>query len=53
MLRDAVRGVCNEQSPIAVVRAIGDDPIGYSAAFWKKLAELELLGLILPERRPA
>jgi alkylation response protein AidB-like acyl-CoA dehydrogenase len=26
-----------------------DDPIGYPVAFWKKLAELGLLGMLLPE----
>ncbi len=50
MLRDTVRGVCAEHSPIAVVRAMEDDPIGYPKDFWRKLAELGLLGLTLPER---
>lgn len=50
MLRDTVRGVCGQQAPIAVVRAMEDDPIGYPTGFWKKLAELGLLGLTMPER---
>ena len=31
MLREMVRGVCRGHSPIAVVRAMEDDPIGYPA----------------------
>ena len=50
MLRDTVRGVCAEHSPIAVVRAMEDDPTGYPSDLWRKLAELGLLGLTLPER---
>ena len=50
MLRHTMRGVCNQQAPIAVVRAMEDDPIGYPEGFWKKLGELGLLGLTLPER---
>jgi alkylation response protein AidB-like acyl-CoA dehydrogenase len=50
MLRNTVRELCREQAPIAIVRAMEDDPIGYPAAFWKKLSELGLLGLTLPER---
>jgi alkylation response protein AidB-like acyl-CoA dehydrogenase len=50
MLRQMVRGVCAEYAPLEVVRAMEDDPIGYPAQLWKKLAELGLLGLTLPER---
>jgi len=49
LLRDMVRGLCAEYAPLAVVRAMEDDPIGYPVAFWKKLAELGLLGMLLPE----
>ena len=49
MLRDMVRGVCAEYSSVDVVRKLEDDPTGYSADFWKQLAELDLLGLTLPE----
>ncbi|MBW2274895.1 MAG: acyl-CoA/acyl-ACP dehydrogenase [Deltaproteobacteria bacterium] len=49
MLRDMVRGVCAEYSPLEVVRAMEDDPTGYSADFWKQLGELDLLGLLIPE----
>ena len=49
MLRDMVRGICAEYSSVDVVRELEDDPTGYSADFWKQLAELDLLGLTLPE----
>jgi len=49
MLRDMVRGMCAEYSPVDVVRKLEDDPMGYSKDFWKQLAELDLLGLTLPE----
>jgi len=49
MLRDTVRGLCSQHSPIAVVRAMEDDPIGYPVPLWKQLGELGLLGLTLPE----
>jgi alkylation response protein AidB-like acyl-CoA dehydrogenase len=50
MLRETVRGICRELAPPAVVRAMEDDPIGYPADLWRKLAELGVLGLTLPER---
>jgi len=50
MLRDTVRGMLVAHSPIEVVRKMEDDPVGYPADLWKKLAELGLLGLMLPER---
>jgi alkylation response protein AidB-like acyl-CoA dehydrogenase len=50
MLREMVRGVCNDLAPIAVVRAMEDDPTGYPTGLWKKMAELGLLGLTLPEQ---
>ncbi len=49
MLREMVRGVCSEYSPIDVVRSMEDDATGYPAEFWKQLAPLGLLGLLLPE----
>jgi hypothetical protein len=38
MLRETVRGVCATTSPLAVVRQLEDDPIGYSPELWKQLA---------------
>jgi alkylation response protein AidB-like acyl-CoA dehydrogenase len=49
MLREMVRGVCNDYAPMEVVRAMEDDPTGYPSDFWKQLGELGLLGVLLPE----
>jgi alkylation response protein AidB-like acyl-CoA dehydrogenase len=49
MLREMVRGVCAEYSPIEVVRELEDDPRGYPEQLWKQLGELDLLGLLIPE----
>ena len=49
MLREAVAGVCARHCGLDVVRAMEDDPIGYSDKFWEQLAELGLLGMTLPE----
>ena len=50
MLRQTVRGVCERHASIATVRALEDDPVGYSKEFWRQLTDLGLLGLTLPER---
>jgi alkylation response protein AidB-like acyl-CoA dehydrogenase len=49
MLRETVRGVASTYAPLSVVRELEDDPIGYSPELWKQLAELDLIGLLLPE----
>jgi alkylation response protein AidB-like acyl-CoA dehydrogenase len=49
MLRDTVRKVCATYSPLSVVRDLEDDPVGYSPDLWKQMAELDLIGLLLPE----
>jgi alkylation response protein AidB-like acyl-CoA dehydrogenase len=49
MLREVVRGLLAEQAPLAVVRELEDDPVGYPADLWKQLGALDLLGLLLPE----
>src|SRR5262245_8528296 len=49
MLRDAVRGVCASACPLTRVRELEDDPVGYDTAFWAQLAELDLVGLLVPE----
>jgi alkylation response protein AidB-like acyl-CoA dehydrogenase len=49
MLRETVRKVCSEQAPVAVVRAMEDDPTGYPAGLWTQLGALGLTGLLLPE----
>jgi len=49
MLRETVRGVCATYCPLRVVRELEDDPIGYPTELWKQLAQLDLIGLLLPE----
>ncbi len=49
VLREMVRGVCNEYAPLQTVRELEDDPTGYPAEFWKQLGELGLLGILIPE----
>jgi alkylation response protein AidB-like acyl-CoA dehydrogenase len=48
MLRDLVRGICSAYSSAEGVRAIEDDPAGYPAELWKQLADVDLIGLMLP-----
>src|SRR4051794_41970031 len=48
MLREMVRGVCSTYAPLETVRALEDDATGYPAELWKQLAELDLIGLMLP-----
>jgi len=49
MLREMVSGLLAQHSPLEKVRELEDDPIGYSTELWTQLAELDLLGLVLPE----
>ncbi len=49
MLRETVRKVCATHSPLSVVRELEDDPVGYATDLWKQMAELDLIGLLLPE----
>jgi alkylation response protein AidB-like acyl-CoA dehydrogenase len=49
MLREVVRGLCAEHAPLSVVRDIEDDPHGFPPELWKQLAQLDLVGLLLPE----
>ncbi|MFK7897683.1 MAG: acyl-CoA dehydrogenase family protein [Myxococcota bacterium] len=50
MLREMVRAVCNEHSPVEVVRQFEDDPKGYPDGLWKQLTELGLVGILIPEK---
>ena len=50
MLRDTVRGMLAAHAPVEVVRKMEDDAVGYPVDLWRKLAELGLLGLTMPER---
>jgi alkylation response protein AidB-like acyl-CoA dehydrogenase len=49
MLRETARKVCATHSPLSVVRELEDDPVGYPVDLWRQLAELDLIGLLLPE----
>ena len=49
MLRDMVRGLCAQLASNEVVRQYEDDPAGYPPELWQQLAELGMLGLLLPE----
>ncbi|MDH3705333.1 MAG: acyl-CoA/acyl-ACP dehydrogenase [Acidimicrobiia bacterium] len=49
MLRDAVAGICADRSSLEVVRQLENDDRGYADDFWQAIAELGLLGLIIPE----
>jgi alkylation response protein AidB-like acyl-CoA dehydrogenase len=48
MLRTMVRGVCASYCPLDTVRSLEDDPAGYPVELWKQMAELDLVGLLLP-----
>ncbi len=48
MLREMVRGVCSSYASLETVRALEDDPVGYPPDLWKQMAELDLIGLMIP-----
>jgi alkylation response protein AidB-like acyl-CoA dehydrogenase len=50
MLRQTVRDVLARHCPLSVVREMEDDPVGYPAELWAQLSQLDLVGLLLPER---
>lgn len=49
MLREMVRGLLAQHSPLTKVRELEDDPTGFDPALWDQLADLDLVGLLLPE----
>ena len=49
MLRDMVRGLCGEFSPLERVRALEDDPDGIARDLWQRFGDLGLCGLMVPE----
>ncbi|HKD68244.1 MAG TPA: acyl-CoA dehydrogenase family protein [Candidatus Binataceae bacterium] len=49
MLRDSARSLLEKECPSTVVRKLMEDDTGYAPEFWKKMAELGWLGLIVPE----
>jgi alkylation response protein AidB-like acyl-CoA dehydrogenase len=51
LLRQSARRFLSERSPIAEVRRLVDDPIGFDPKLWRDLAELGWIGLLAsPER---
>jgi len=49
MLVDAALGFTRKQSPVARMRKLRDDPIGWSPEVWRQMGELGWLGLPFPE----
>src|SRR5258708_29255119 len=49
MLRDSVRDFLAKDCTPAEIRRIWEDPTGRSLERWKKLGEMRVLGLTLPE----
>ena len=47
--RDGARACAPPPARCRVVRELEDDPVGYSPELWKQLAQLDLIGLLLPE----
>ncbi len=48
-LRDTVRRLLTEQAPIERTAQLWEDPVGRDPGVWKQLAELGLVGLLVPE----
>jgi len=51
MLRGLARELLSAESDTRAVRALLDDPKGYSESLWKQLAETGLLGVTIDENR--
>ena len=49
LLREQMRKLLDELSPLAVVRRVAETPLGYERELWKRLGELGFIGLITPE----
>ncbi len=51
MLRDTARAFLAENAPVSALRALRDDadPTGYSAALWKRFAEMGFSGVLIDE----
>jgi alkylation response protein AidB-like acyl-CoA dehydrogenase len=48
-LRDAARAFLERETPVSYARAMMDDPLGYRADVWRKMADLGWMGLPFPE----
>jgi alkylation response protein AidB-like acyl-CoA dehydrogenase len=49
LLRQTVRELCARSSSSDQVRALEDDPTGYSRELWEQLGKIDLLGLTIAE----
>ena len=49
LLQESVRRTVERHCPIETVRALENDPIGYSPALWSALCDLGVAGLLVPE----
>ena len=49
MLRDMVRGLCSELSPLERVRELEDDPDGIHRELWQRFGDLGLCGLMVSD----
>ncbi len=49
MLREAVRGLCEDKASMAAVRDLENDAIGYDPEFWSQLGALGITGALVPE----
>jgi alkylation response protein AidB-like acyl-CoA dehydrogenase len=49
MLREMVRGLCEQHASTDAVRELEDDERGYAPELWSQLGELGLIGLMVPE----
>src|SRR5580700_5509074 len=49
MLRDSARGFLAKEAPKSVIRQIETNPLGYSPALWRKMADLGWLAMPFPE----
>jgi alkylation response protein AidB-like acyl-CoA dehydrogenase len=49
LLVDTAAAFARKESPVTRLRAMRQDPLGYSKSVWKQMGELGWLGILLPE----
>ena len=50
MLKSSARAFLEQECPSSMVRALEEDPRGYTLEFWRKMADLGWLGLPFPQQ---